>query len=315
MDRMENDPKRGAAPGELPVSAFGYFVPAAPPHVDGGELSLRDLWVRTWDRKRLVAIVTLAAAALAAIAAFAMTPVYRATAILAPVDTGEEKAGILGALGAFASIASAAGIGSGLQTGGKDEAIAILKSRAFTELFVRDNNLLPVLFEDEWDASTKSWQSSDPDDVPTLFMAFEMFDEDLRSIDVDAATGLVMLSIEWSDPVVAAEWVGEHVRRVNALMRARAIADAEKSLAFLNKELGSTSAVEIRQAIFGVIEGQYKSITLASTRDEFVFRVVDPALPPVKPARPKKVLMIAGGLLVGGMFGVLAALLLPRRAA
>jgi uncharacterized protein involved in exopolysaccharide biosynthesis len=250
---------------------------------------------------------------LAAIAAFTMTPIYRAQAILAPVETEQSNSGMLGALGALGSLTSAIGLGGEQPVTNKDEAITIMRSRAFTEKFVHDNDLLPILFEEDWNAATESWRITEPDEVPTLYWAFKLFDEELRTISIDSSTGLVTLAIEWKDPDLAAQWVDEHIKRVNDITRSRVVTDATKRLAFLNEEVAKTNLVGVRQAIFSIIEGQYNSIALATTQEEYVFRIVDPALPPVEPARPNKLLMIAGGIVAGGLLAIALALFRPRR--
>ena len=49
---------------------------------------------------------------------------------------------------------------------------------------------------------------------------------------------------------------------------------------YLNQELEKTNVAELRQAIYRLIEAQIKQKTLARLRDEYVFRVLDPAAPP-----------------------------------
>jgi len=173
---------------------------------------------------------------------------------------------------------------------------------------VEDLNLLPVLFEADWDAVAGAWRTSDPDEVPTAYDAWMLFSDDLRTISVDPVNGLVVVAIEWKDPELAAEWVQAHIRRVNEITRRRVVADATKRLAFLNEELAKTNLVEVRQVIFSIIQSQYNSIAVANTQEEYVFRTVDPALPPIEPARPQKLLMIAGGIVAGGLVGFALAL-------
>lgn len=311
MDNRHDTPEtRPMLPAE---AALGYFVPAA--QLEGREdgLSLAQIWTRIWGDRWIIIATALIITALAAVAAFAMTPIYRAEAILAPVESESSNAGMLGALGALGSLTSAIGLSGELPASNKDEAITIMRSRAFTEKLVEENNLLPILFEDNWNAATESWQVSDADEIPTPYLAFKLFDDELRTISIDSTTGLVTLAIEWKDPDLAAQWVSEHIKYVNELTRNRVVADATKRLAYLNAEAANTNLVGVRQALFSIIEGQYNTIAIAATQEEYVFRTVDPALAPIDAARPKKLLMIAGGLVSGGLLGVALALFRPRR--
>ncbi len=308
---MENGPDTRGSEGSLPAGpALGYFVAASQVERDTGRLTLGGAVAQVWRAKWLVGGTTLLTAALAAVAAFTMTPVYRAQAVVAPVETGQSNTGLLSALG---SLTSAVGLGGETPVTNKDEAITIMRSRAFTEQLVEDLGLLPVLFEDDWDAAAGAWRVSEPEEVPTPYDAYMLFDDELRTISVDPVNGLVVLAIEWKDPALAAQWVGEHINRVNEITRRRVVEDATKRLAFLNQELTKTNLVEVRQVIFSIIQSQYNAIAVANTQEEYVFRTVDPALPPIDPARPQKLLMIAGGIVAGGLAGIAIALFGVRR--
>ena len=59
------------------------------------------------------------------------------------------------------------------------------------------------------------------------------------------------------------------------------------------------SAVEIQQAIYRLIEAQTKSIALANAREEYAFRVIDPAVAAERPVRPKRLNIVAAGAVLG----------------
>jgi len=80
-----------------------------------------------------------------------------------------------------------------------------------------------------WD---ETWDVGDPDDVPRLSDAFEKFD-DIRTIK-EEDSGLITLSIEWTDPVLAAEWANDLVWRLNERLRSDAITEADETIKFLN---------------------------------------------------------------------------------
>jgi uncharacterized protein involved in exopolysaccharide biosynthesis len=120
------------------------------------------------------------------------------------------------------------------------------------------------------------------------------------------------VQIDWRDPVEAARWANELVSRVNAEMRDRAIKKSEASLAFLERELQSTTLVETRQAINRLIEAQIKQRMLANVSHEYAFRVVDPAIAPDRDdvAKPKKLLALAAGPIAGLLFAIMTVLML-----
>jgi uncharacterized protein involved in exopolysaccharide biosynthesis len=95
------------------------------------------------------------------------------------------------------------------------------------------------------------------------------------------------------------------VALANRELAARAIADAESSLAYLDKELPQATSIGVQQAVYHLIEEQQKTIALANSK-EFAFRVIDQAYAPernqyVSPNRP---LIIMVAALVCGLIGV-----------
>ena len=107
------------------------------------------------------------------------------------------------------------------------------------------------------------------------------------------------MEVEWKNPILAAMWANDLVKMANARLRNEAIEESEKNIGYLEKQLASTSAVEIQQAIYRLIEGQTKTKMLASTREEYAFTVIDPAVPPEERAGPKRLLIVLLGLIVG----------------
>lgn len=270
--------------------------------VDLGVLIAR-LWAGRWW---IVASVVLFTAIALAIA-FTSTRIYRASVVLVPANA-EGADGMEGALGQLGGLASLAGLklgSSGLQI---EEALAVLRSREFTEEFIRDKNLMPVLYDEAWDAKENRWL---PDaKPPTPAQAYKYFHKGIRTIMQDKKTSLVTMHIDWKNAAQAAEWANELVARLNGEMRGRAISQANASLGYLEKELQVTSAVGTRDAINRLIETQIKQRMLATVTQEYTFRIVDKALPPDAddPFRPNKLLLVAGGIGLGGILGICGVL-------
>lgn len=290
-----------AAPAPLPEFIPPYFRYAEDDGVDLLEYA-RLLYRHRW---MMTAIVS-AAGVLALLAAFAMSPVYRAEVLLAPASQskGDGVAGVLGQLGDLGSLFEAY-VGSG-----KDrtaESIATLKSRSLTGQFIAQHQLKPILFQERWESRTKTWREGAR--VPTDLDAVELFDKRVRQVVVDRRTGLVTLSIEWGEPAAAAAWANALVREVNTRRREEAINEAKTSIAYLQRQLARNSAMEIQQAIYRLIEAQTKTMTVAATREEYAFRVIDPAVVPETRIRPKRALMVLGGLVVGGVIAFFVVLL------
>ncbi len=276
-------------------------MPAQEPVADD-IVDFRALGARLVARRRLVATIVAASTAVFAAAAFIMTPIYRSTTILAPASNQSSGRGLLNsALGELGGVAALAGFNIGAPDPDTEEALAVLQSRQLTERFIEDENLMPKLFAGRWDAHTNSWKTSWSSKAPTPAKAFDYFDRRVRAVVPDKKTGLVTLNIMWKDRNEAAAWANDLVRRVNEEMRARAIAEADASIDYLEKEAQSAQTVTARDAVGRLMETEIKKRMIANVSREYAFRVVDAALPPDKddPIRPQKAVMVIAGFLIG----------------
>jgi len=292
-----------AAPVDPRLLAAMYGQP-----YEEDEIDLLEYWNVIWKRKKMILSVSFAAALLAVVISLLMPNIYKAQVLLAPVGSDESKSGGLSAaLGGLGGLASMAGISLG-GGGSTAENLAVLKSREFIWKFVKDNKLMPVLFEDDWDADAKKWKKDDPEDQPNAWDAYRMFTEDgLMKVDKDKKTGLVTVSVEWKDPALAAKWANALVSRLNAYLRRKAIARSEANLTYLNKELDRTRVADMRQTLFELISQEQKKAMLANTQEQFAFRVLDAASPPDKKAKPRRSLIVILSTFVAGFLAVIAA--------
>lgn len=275
----------------------------------GDALSIRELWNVLYGARALIITLTVVSTIVAIGVAYAMTPVYRAKALLVPASDDPAAANAAGlATSPFGSFAALAGLNVNANGSRVNEAIAVLQAREFTERFIEENQLLPVLFEDDWDAERKAWKVDDPSEAPTLTDAFRVIDE-IRTVSQDRRSGFVTLTVDWKDREVAARWATLLIDGVNRRMRERTIREAERSLEFLNKELQRASVLEIQQSIYRLMETQIKTIMLANVRDQYAFRIIDPpAVPDARDRiRPRRTLLAILGLLLGGTAGVVLA--------
>jgi uncharacterized protein involved in exopolysaccharide biosynthesis len=180
----------------------------------------------------------------------------------------------------------------------------VLQSEALTERYIQENDLLPILFPNKWDAAHKRWIR----DTPTLQEAFALF-EKIRTVSEDKKTGLVRVTIIWTDRLIVAKWANDLVSITNESLRDRAIRESQRHIAYLNEQLANTDQAPIRMAINGVLESEIKSAMFAKGTDEYALKVLDPAVIPNKKSGPKRALWVLGGALLG-MLAALAALYL-----
>ena len=263
------------------------------------EIRLAELWNIVWSGKWRIIGVTFVFAVLSVVYALVATEWFRAEALLAPA----EERNVTPLQTQLGGIAALAGLSIG--SGDTVEAVATLKSRDFAREFIEDHGLLTVLFADDWDAAGQRWLADDPREQPDMRDAVQYFHDHILRVSEDRATSLVTLAIEWTDPVVAAEWASVLVDRLNARMRERALEEAETNVTYLQEELAKTNVVTLQQAVGRLLESELQKLMLARGTQEFAFRIIDSAEPPKQRVRPKRTLVAIFGTLAGGVVGLI----------
>jgi uncharacterized protein involved in exopolysaccharide biosynthesis len=230
---------------------------------------------------------------------------YEASTVLSPVaDEGSGRMGGLSALASqYSGLASLAGI---TLPGGskKDESIAVLQSELLTERYIRDRNLLPILYADLWDPVAKKWRTTDPKKTPTLWKANRYF-KTIRGVMEDKKGGLVILTIKWTDPKQAAQWANDLVKITNGYLREKAIQEAQRNIAYLNEQATRTNVIEAQKAVYSLLETEINKEMVARGREEYALKVIDPAFVPERPSSAGPLLLGMLGFGLGCVVGVL----------
>jgi uncharacterized protein involved in exopolysaccharide biosynthesis len=272
-----------------------------------GELDLRRLFATLWTGRLLIAVCVLATTLTFAVAAFIITPIYRATTVLVPVSPERAGMGLLGpSAGSLGGLASLVGVNLGGDNSHVEEALAVLHSREFNEAFIRDNGLMPILYASRWDAANLRWRG-EPEDWPTLWKAYRYFTRRVVAVSRDRETGLVALRVDWKNPQLAAKWANDLVARLNSEMRGRAIKRTNASVGYLRTELADTVAIDTRETINRLMAAEINQRMFANVTEEYALRVVDRALVPdlKDKVRPKRALMLVLGCVLGASLGAL----------
>lgn len=263
--------------------------------------ALRQHWLRWFA-------ITLGSGILGSAIALLIPPTYRAEAVLTVVpDTGKSGQG---ALGQVSGLADLAGI-SLPASNNRSEALATLVSRALIMRYIEEKNLLPILFENKWDAKNAKWEN--PDKAPTLWNGWNYFLNKLYEVKEDKKNGTITVAVEWTSAELAATWVNDLVAHTNAHIRERTIQASEKNLQYLQGQLAETSMVEMQQAIYRLMENELKQTMVAKGTEEYILRVIDPAFPPGKKNWPNIPLFVFLSLLFGAVLGLISVQSLPRQ--
>ncbi|NND55478.1 MAG: hypothetical protein HKN56_10985 [Gammaproteobacteria bacterium] len=276
------------------------------------ELTFIEL-IRVLTEYRLVVLgVSVVVIIIALLFAFLSKPVYRAEVLIAPADESSASAGGISSI--MSRIGGIAGLG-GLSRFARQDALTqgmvTLGSPQFAREYIKEKNLLPVLFAGKWDAENEEWTVTDKDDIPNLADGYMLFKKEILDV-VEEDTGVVTVAIEWYDPELAAEWANELVSRLNQKLRVRAIEESNHTIEYLNQEAEKTRIVELRQAIYFMIENQINLRTMANVREEFSFKVISSAIAPEEDqfVRPNRLFILIIALVIGPALGVFFSFLI-----
>jgi hypothetical protein len=260
---------------------------------------------------KLLIIVFTALTTLGAIYyALTLPTIYKAEVLMLPVSSSSSSS----AFSKLSGLASVAGLsfslgGSGAGVKG-EQALTRLKTRSFLINHIREKNLKPILFANQWSQSGGIWINEEPSDHEAFELLLDMI---TISTDPKDKAGLVIFSLEWEDPASPnkiADMTNNLVSSMNFNAKQRAIVEAKNSISFLEKELEQTSILKSQTILYSMIEQQMQKIMLANIRDEFVFTVIDLAVIPNKPEPSLALIILSLAVIFGLFFSSFAAVII-----
>lgn len=289
--------------------------------LDDDEIDLRELFAVLWAGRLKILAVTATAALLSVVVALSLPNIYRAEALV--VSSESDSSGGLSALaGQFGGLASLAGVSLG--SGDSDRTqlgIEVLQSRQFFADFIaRRDVLVPLMATAKWNAETdelvidediynteqQRWvREVEPPRTrqPSVQEAYAEFVE-LFSVSQDKKSGMVTVAVEHQSPQVAQQWVSWLIDDLNTTLREQDIAEAERSITYLQQQVRETNVADLQTLFFGLIQKQTERVMLAKVRDQYLFKTIDPAVVPELKSKPKRALICLLGTLLGGMLAL-----------
>ncbi|EGQ8123734.1 LPS O-antigen length regulator [Vibrio parahaemolyticus] len=286
------------------------------------EIDLNELLRAVWRGKWMVVAISFVFALGAVFYSLSLPNIYKADALLAPAENSN-GGGLSKMAGQFGGLAALAGVNLNAGESSQTElAIQVMKSRQFVDSFIKRHDLLvPLMAATEWslndnkliidqdlfDSKTQQWLRK-PEGLrgaePTSQEVYEVFTKEVLSIVQDKDSGLYTLSVKSLSPYLAQKWVSWLIDDINKVMRERAINETSQNLMYLNAQLQKTAVADMQSTFYKLIEEQTKSLMLAEVQEEFVFKVIDPAVAPELKAEPSRALICVFGTLLGGLFGI-----------
>ena len=299
--------------------------------------NVNELWFVVYWRVimkhwKMIGTLVLAAVILTIIISLFMKNIYGAKAIITPIAPKDS-----GGNSIAASIMQQAGglPGIGLpDLSSSAEIVTLLKSNILREKIINQYNLLPVLFSDQWDESTKKWKkralynpralmssiiclikpvdkkgTEKIEGVPDIWDGLRKLD-DMVGINNNVKDKTITIVVEFDDPVMAANIAGYFLAVLNDHMSSEAKRVALTNRKYLEQQLDQTADPFIKQKIYNLIAQQIETSMMAEVKENFAFKVIDPPKAPDRKMKPDRTEMVLLSLFVSLLIGIAIAFFL-----
>jgi len=263
------------------------------------EISLLELYSLIFKNKISIGLITVFFSLSSVFYSLSLDKYYSASLLMMPAENSAQPQGMTGLLSGFVSGQSVFG-----GTNNIKEALAILQSRIFVESFISREELMPKLFPKDFDENTTSWNS---DEIPTLKDGYQLITDSLK-INIDDT--LIRITLVIHDPELAADIVNSMTKAVNNHIRQESIEESQRSIFFLETEINKTNLATSIAMLYRLIEQQTQTIMMANTREDYAFKVIDPARVPISPAGPNRRVIVIISTLIGFIVSIFITLVI-----
>ena len=159
---------------------------------------------------------------------------------------------------------------------------------------------MPKIYEEYWDTDNNRW---DVDNPPSYWSGVNQL-SNMVTIDYNKRTPIIKVKLENENPNYSADWLNKLVNELDDHLRRQAINESEKSLKFLESEVGANVVKQQESVLFKLILDQKTNNMMANVSEEYAIQVIDPAVVPRNKYTPKKL----RGLFIGIVLGLLIGL-------
>ncbi len=275
------------------------------------ELNWKSIYIALINNFKLVLLCSVLGAIIAGSYSLYVPDKYQSKIILAPVSQDEASP----VPNSYMSLASLAGVS--LPTSGNSrisEATAIISSyKFFSEIFIDDKKIFELMAAKKWNKALRNLEFIDPysnvmDLTKTerealmqdfsLQEAYKEFTEKFK-VDIDKDNGFLTLSFIHISPDISKEWLNEIVSKLNKTIKINEKDKATKAINYLNKQISKTGLTEVKQVLSQLIQEQTQTIMLAEVNEEYIFKVIEPAIAPEERDSPNRLYMVIFGILLG----------------
>lgn len=268
------------------MTAPGGWSPYPPGMPEEDEINLLDLFIVLLKHKVMILSVVFLAGVAAVAISLLMPNTYRSECTISPTAQVRGPGGALAALGDLGGLGGMIAPDLFQTAGSLEQFDVVLKSRELTNIIVMKYNLLPILYEDLWDAEQKRWKST-VKKPPSWQDTHKRMQKILKSAP-DKKQNIVRLSFEFRDPKMAQVILNHYVTGLSEYLRQAVLVDSAAQLKALYEQLAKQTDPLLKNRIYGMIAGQIEKETVAMVQRYYSFNVIDPAFVPDKKSAPKR---------------------------
>jgi len=291
------------------------------------EIYLRDVIYMIWRSKWWIIAATLATVSAAVVLYTSAVPRYRITMTLMPASSSQNSLGR-----ELASTASIAGQFLGVSIGDQraqtaEQFLAVFRSPIVLEQVDKKLNLLPHLFPDLWNASSKQWVeppwTARPRDLlrkdipwhPPNLADAERYLERRMSVETLRGSALVEISITDRDTAFGISLLEALYHESDELMRNRARIRNDEYINYIQKTLSSVGYAETRQSLTALLTDELGKKIMINSNSPYAMEILKPPFADPREVSPSLRLYVLIALAAGFILGLTISLSLPKRSA
>lgn len=187
----------------------------------------------------------------------------------------------------------------------KERLITRMRSTRFSEIFIDQNNLLPYIYAKHWDAEAKEWLN---DFKPVKLEAIKNFQNNIRALQLDDASGLLLVHFKTRDPNLSAELANRFVSQFNSYYKGIEADELQARRDFLESKLDDGVSIETQRSINRMLEAQLSAEVLLEARKFYPLEEIQPAVVPLYKSTPNRKSMAIAAFIGSLFMGVVVVL-------
>jgi len=275
----------------------------------------KDIYDSIIDNFFKILLSTLLVSIISIIVSLRIIPIYTSEAVLFPADKKNSSSGLLQSVSQLGGLVGLGG--SNVDDTNSLLAVELIKSRSFLEEFIKTRDLmLPLLASKNWsidseeyeineeiyDFDKNEWKSETPiDEIALLYDAYVNLSAAI-DIEEDRRTGIIKASLRHFSPYISRKWLTWLIEDINQAFKTKDANDAQLAINELTKAMIETDIPNLDLTYSSLIEQRLNKLTIANTKSNYVFEVIDPPYLAMQRTSPRRTLIVLSSTILAGAF-------------